>query len=91
MHRAHPFKAEDVACFHTAPTFVDSIWQIFGPLLGGVPLLILPPSASHDLGALLKALQQQNVTHFVSVPTVLAALLRHMDFTGQQGAPLDQS
>ncbi|EIE25078.1 acetyl-CoA synthetase-like protein [Coccomyxa subellipsoidea C-169] len=87
MQRAHPFKAGDVACFHTAPTFVDSIWQIFGPLLGGVPLLVLPPSASHDLSALFKALQQQNVTHFVSVPTVLAALLRYMDFTGQQAPP----
>lgn len=91
MQRAFPFTAGDVVCFHTAPTFVDSIWQVFGPLLGGVPLLVLPPSASHDMGALYDALQQHAVTHFIAVPTVLAALMRHMEFSGQQGATLDIS
>jgi acyl-CoA synthetase (AMP-forming)/AMP-acid ligase II len=88
MQRAFPFTAGDVVCFHTAPSFVDSIWQVFGPLLGGVPLLVLPPSALHDMGALFKALQQHAVTHFIAVPTVLAALMRHMEFSGQEGATL---
>ncbi|KAK9909180.1 hypothetical protein WJX75_008334 [Coccomyxa subellipsoidea] len=87
MQRAFPFTAGDVVCFHTAPSFVDSIWQVFGPLLGGVPLLVLPPSALHDMGALFKALQQHAVTHFIAVPTVLAALMRHMEFSGQEGPP----
>ena len=34
--------------FRTAPAFVDSIWELFGPLLAGVPLGALPPAASRD-------------------------------------------
>ncbi|CAL8461978.1 g1509 [Coccomyxa elongata] len=87
MQRAHPFTSGDVVCFHTAPTFVDSIWQIFGPFLGGVPLLVLPPPASRNMAALLTALRQDAVTHFVAVPTLLAALLQHLELSGQQMPP----
>ncbi|BDA41299.1 probable enterobactin synthase component F at N-terminal half [Coccomyxa sp. Obi] len=87
MQRVHPFSAGDIVCFHTAPTFVDSVWQIFGPLLGGVPMLVLPPPASRNMDALLTALRQHAVTHFVAVPTLLAALLQHVELSGQQMPP----
>lgn len=32
--------------FKTAPCFVDSIWEVFGPLLAGVPLLVVPQATS---------------------------------------------
>ncbi len=84
MQRAYPFTARDVVCFHTAPTFVDSIWQIFGPLLEGIPLLVLPPPAPCNMAALLTALRQHAATHFVAVPTLLAALQQHLELSGQQ-------
>lgn len=91
MERAYPFCTRDVVCFHTAPTFVDSLWQIFGPLLGGIPCLVLPPPASRDPAALLAALHHHSITHFVAVPTLLSALLCHLDLTGLKGALLTVS
>lgn len=28
--------------FKTSPCFVDSVWEVFGPLLAGAPLLVVP-------------------------------------------------
>ena len=78
MEEAFPFQDGDVACFHTAPTFVDSVWQMLGPLLAGVPCLVLPPEISRDPRALLQALVSHRVTHVVAVPTLLRMLLPHM-------------
>ncbi len=88
MHDAFPFEAGDVPCFHTAPTFVDSLWQMLGPLLAGVPFLVLPPRVSRDPAALLQALVQHRVTHIVAVPTLLRILVQHMQRSGAKGKPL---
>ena len=42
MWRAHPFSDGEVGCQKTALGFVDSIWEIFGPLLRAVPVVIVP-------------------------------------------------
>lgn len=34
--------------FKTAPAFVDSVWEMFGPLLAGLPLVAVPRSAGRD-------------------------------------------
>ncbi|KAK9853087.1 hypothetical protein WJX84_002143 [Apatococcus fuscideae] len=36
MQAAYPLKQQDVVAFSTSPCFVDSVWQIFGPLLADV-------------------------------------------------------
>src|SRR5262249_48373374 len=48
MWRTYPFTASEVCCQKTALSFVDSIWEIFGPLLQGVPLVILDDDAVRD-------------------------------------------
>ena len=88
MHDAFPFQAGDVACFHTAPTFVDSLWQMLGPLLAGVPCLVLAPGVSRNPTALLQALVQHRVTHIVAVPILLRILVQHMQRCGAKGKPL---
>lgn len=85
MGEAFPFQDGDVACFHTAPTFVDSVWQMLGPLLAGVPCLVLPPEISRDPKALLQALVKHRVTHVVAVPTLLRMLLPHIRRLGAEG------
>jgi len=37
-----PFSSNEVACFKTALTFVDSIAEIWAPLLASVPIYIVP-------------------------------------------------
>ena len=42
MWKAFPFVDSDVCCQQTSLSFVDSIWEILGPLLAGRPLVIIP-------------------------------------------------
>ena len=42
MWRAYPFAAAEVGCQKTSLNFVDSVWELFGPLLQGVPTVIIP-------------------------------------------------
>ena len=41
MWRVYPFKDGEVCCQKTYLSFVDSVWEIFGPLLKGVPTVII--------------------------------------------------
>lgn len=46
----HLPQAGDCVAFKTAPAFVDSVWEVFGPLLAGVPLVAVPRSVGRDPG-----------------------------------------
>jgi len=77
MWERYPFKAGEVCCQKTNVGFVDSVWEIFGPLLAGVPSVILPQEAVLDPEELLQILAEQRVTRIVLVPSLLRALLEH--------------
>ena len=85
MEDSYPFCEGDVCCFHTATTFVDSIWQMLGPLLGGIPCLVLPPEISRNPTALVQALIRHSVTHFVAVPRLLRNILPVMERSNSRG------
>ncbi len=48
MWKNFPFQAGEVGCFGTSLNFVDSIWEVFGPLLRGVPSVILSDQTVRD-------------------------------------------
>ncbi len=48
MWETYPFAEGEVCCQKTALSFVDSAWEVFGPLLRGAPLLIIPDSVLKD-------------------------------------------
>jgi amino acid adenylation domain-containing protein len=75
MWRTYPFKAGEVCCQKTNLGFVDSIWEIFGPLLAGIPNVIIPQGAVRDPEEMLRILAQERVTRIVLVPSLLRALL----------------
>jgi len=77
MWKTYPFKSDDVCCQKTSLGFVDSIWEIFGPLLAGVPNVIIPQDAVRDPELLLQTLARERVTRIVLVPSQLRALLEH--------------
>ena len=77
MWERYPFKAGEVCCQKTNVGFVDSVWEIFGPLLAGVPSVILSQEAVLDPEELLQILAEQGVTRIVLVPSLLRALLEH--------------
>ena len=71
----YPFTEEDICCQKTSLNFVDSIWEIFAPLLHGLPTAIVPDRAVKDINQFLQTLSKQKVTRLVLVPSLLRAIL----------------
>jgi amino acid adenylation domain-containing protein len=77
MWERYPFQAGEVCCQKTNLGFLDSMWEIFGPLLAGIPSVILPGEVVRDPEELLRSLARHGVTRIVLVPALLRALLDH--------------
>jgi amino acid adenylation domain-containing protein len=75
MWRAYPFQAGEVCAQKTSLSFVDSIAEIFGPLLQGVSILVVPDETVIDPDELVRQLAAQRVTRIVVVPSQLGAIL----------------
>ena len=58
---------------------------MLGPLLGGIPCLVLPPEISRNPMTLVQALIRHSVTHFVAVPRLLRNLLPVMERLNSRG------
>ena len=58
MWRDFPFRSHEVCCQKTPMSFGDSIQEIFGPLLRGVPLAIIPDAEVKDPHRLVSALSR---------------------------------
>jgi amino acid adenylation domain-containing protein len=75
MWKAYPFGPDEVCCQKTSLSFVDSIWETFGPLLAGVPNVIIPDAVLADAGRFVAALAEARVTRLVLVPSLLRVML----------------
>ncbi|GAA0416116.1 amino acid adenylation domain-containing protein [Streptomyces luteireticuli] len=75
MQRAHPATGTEVWAARTSPGFVDAVWETFGPLLSGVPLVLLGDEDTADPERLVARLREHRVTRLVVVPTLLRILL----------------
>lgn len=84
MHEAYPFTPDEVACCKTSIGFVDSVWEMLGPLLAGVPTVIIPDEIVLDPEKFIGLLGQQRVTRIVLVPTLLRVLIDHASDLGRR-------
>jgi amino acid adenylation domain-containing protein len=75
MWRTYPFQQGEICCQKTNLGFVDSVWEIFGPLLAGVPNVIIPQDTLRDPEELINLLATSGVTRIVLVPSLLRTLL----------------
>jgi amino acid adenylation domain-containing protein len=75
MWRDFPFTADETCCQKTALGFVDSIWEIFGPLLAGVRSIIVPEGYLLEPDQFVTLLTRHEVTRIVLVPSLLRTLL----------------
>jgi amino acid adenylation domain-containing protein len=75
MWRTYPFKPGEVCCQKTNIGFVDSVWEIFGPLLAGICNVIIPQEAVRDPEEMLQVLGREHVSRIVLVPSLLRTLL----------------
>ena len=79
MWQTYPFTAGEVACQKTSLNFVDSIWEIFGPLLQGIRTVIIGDGSVQDVRRLARILQSEIVSRLVLVPSLLRSLLESID------------
>ena len=70
----HPILA-DVFCQKTSLAFVDCIWEIFGPLLGGAKSVIVSDETLFDTTAFLDVLERESVTRLILVPSLLRVIV----------------
>jgi amino acid adenylation domain-containing protein len=75
MWNEFPFLLDDVLGFRTPLGFVDSVWELYGGLLKGVPIVILPTECSIQADKLEAAIDATNITRLALVPTILKRLL----------------
>ena len=75
MWRAFPFEQQEVCCQKTFLGFVDSVWEIFGPLLKGTPSVIVPDEVVKDPDSFINLLARHQVTRIVLVPSLLKVML----------------
>jgi amino acid adenylation domain-containing protein len=70
-----PWRAGEVGALRSSPAFVDSLWELFGPLAAGVPLAIATTDEMRDPRLLAQMAARHGVTRMMIVPSLLRALL----------------
>jgi amino acid adenylation domain-containing protein len=73
MWEVFPYQPDEVACQIIALSFVDSIYEIFCPLLGGVEIIIIPDEIVRGSALeLMRVLERNAITRVITVPSVLS-------------------
>lgn len=75
MWQDYPFSEGEVSAHRTRLAFVDSVWEMFGPLLQGIQVLIVPREDGADPHLTIPLLQAAAVTRLTLVPSLLHAYL----------------
>jgi amino acid adenylation domain-containing protein len=86
MWQTYPFIAGEICCQKTSLGFVDSVWEIFGALLQGIPIAIIPDKIVKDPPKLIANLANYKITRIVLVPSLLRAIL-DIDINLQEQLP----
>ncbi|XP_026745827.1 uncharacterized protein LOC113507173 [Trichoplusia ni] len=77
--RTFPYTDSEVNCvWKTALTFVDSVCEIWGPLLHGRTLVILSRETTRDPQKLVNVLAENQIQRLVLVPTLLRSILMYL-------------
>jgi amino acid adenylation domain-containing protein len=73
--RTYPFSPGEVCCLKAPLSFVDSVWELMGPLLAGIPCIVVSDAIVKEPRAFVELLRTHCVTRMVLVPSLLASLL----------------
>ena len=75
MWKFSPFETAERCCQKTSLNFVDAVWEVFGPLLQGIPTVLIPEEVLKDPHRLIPTLADEHITRLVLVPSLLRAIL----------------
>ncbi|MEZ2339491.1 AMP-binding protein, partial [Mucilaginibacter sp. RCC_168] len=75
MWNIYPFKSGEKCALKTSISFVDHIWELFGPLNKGVPSVLFTKNKVLDINEFLEDISNHNITRLILVPSLLMAIL----------------
>ena len=84
MWTEYPFAAGERSALKTSTGFLDHMWELFGPMLKGIPSVIFHKAEVLDLEGFIGALTEQGITRLVLVPSLLRAMIKQLETTGQR-------
>ncbi|GLZ04746.1 hypothetical protein Acsp03_22120 [Actinomadura sp. NBRC 104412] len=73
------YKPGDVALCKSGLGFVDAVTELFGPLIAGARIVVVPAETAQDPAGLLDVIARYRVTHLLTVPSLAEVLARHDD------------
>ncbi|XP_053946246.1 beta-alanyl-bioamine nonribosomal peptide synthetase ebony [Anastrepha ludens] len=77
-HKLPYAPTESVSVFKTALTFVDSVSELWGPLMCGLSILVVPKVITKDPERLVDLLEKYKIRRLVLVPTLLRSILMYL-------------
>ncbi|KAK2589317.1 hypothetical protein KPH14_007867 [Odynerus spinipes] len=83
--RELPYAADEIRCiFKTALTFVDSVPEIWGPLLRGRTLVVVPREVTKNPERFVWMLEKHKIQRLVLVPSLLQSMLMYLNLQNKQ-------
>lgn len=82
MWRQFPFGTNESVAFKTPISFVDSVWELLGGVLGGARTVVVPDAQVFDPRQFLELLRRERVTRLTVIPSHLAELVRLPEMSG---------
>lgn len=76
-----PIKRDDVFCLKTSLNFIPSVWEMFGPLVCGVKLVLIKAESVSNVTEFIEALDKHSVSRLILVPTLLSEVLDYIQTT----------
>ncbi|XP_046609985.1 dimodular nonribosomal peptide synthase-like [Neodiprion virginianus] len=77
---AMPYSTTEESCaFKTSLTFVDCVPEIWGPLLQGRSVVVVPKHVTRDPQRFVRLLDKHKIGRLVLVPSLLRTLLMYLD------------
>ncbi|MDL1859440.1 hypothetical protein FBR04_00230 [Betaproteobacteria bacterium PRO7] len=71
----HPFASDEVGCHKAHPTTTHGIYELFEPLLRGIPTVVVADHQARDLEQFWELVRSLGVTRLLIVPTAMKASL----------------
>ena len=82
MHRLnwtwenHPYQEDEVCCQKAQITTTHSIYELFEPLLRGIPVIVISEKTVRDLEAFWQTISDRRISRLLIVPSALHASLQ---------------
>jgi non-ribosomal peptide synthetase component F len=77
--RTFPYQAEEVCVFKTTLTFVDSITEIWSPLLRGHQVVVFPRAITQNVAAFVEALDRHRIGRVYLLTGLMRSILAYVN------------